>query len=361
MAVSVSGLTRNASLPVPRSPAKRRGGGGEEGGGMEALRRLGRRVKPFEQVGVLGFFAFTAIFFLLIFYFFYLNRGGLAWPGPVAAASSGGGGGGDRLAAAATGGGSGEKGVWGLGVEIGRSKEEAGGGEKGVRGLGVETGRSGSGGGGGEECDWFEGEWVWDESYPLYESRDCAFLDEGFRCSENGRTDRFYTKWRWQPARCDLPRFDAKKMLEKMRNRRLVFVGDSIGRNQWESLLCMLSTAVPDESSIYEVNGNPITKHKGFLVFKFGDYNCTVEYYRAPFLVLQSRPPAGVPAERWGLEDGRKLSCGEISRVGYFADIAKRVGSSAGTIQKCVFGEFCQDSGPSTGCAECHPDDGSKE
>ncbi|KAJ0887696.1 putative PC-Esterase [Helianthus annuus] len=35
--------------------------------------------------------------------------------------------------------------------------------------------------------------------------------------------------------------FGAKTMLERLRNRRLAFVGDSIGRNQWESLLCLLS------------------------------------------------------------------------------------------------------------------------
>ncbi|KAF3670135.1 Protein trichome birefringence-like 11 [Capsicum annuum] len=144
-------------------------------------------------------------------------------------------------------------------------------------------------------CDIFDGNWVWDETYPLYQSKDCMFLDEGFRCSENGRPDNFYTKWRWQPKDCNLPRFDAKHMLAKLRNRRVVFVGDSIGRNQWESLLCLLSSAVSDNSSIYEVNGSPITKHTGSLVFKFKDYNCTVEYYRAPFLVLQSRPPAGAP------------------------------------------------------------------
>lgn len=84
-------------------------------------------------------------------------------------------------------------------------------------------------------------------------------------------------------------------MLEMLRNRRLVFVGDSIGRNQWESLLCMLSSAVANKKSINEVNGRPITKHKGFLVFRFRDFNCTIEYYRAPFLVLQSRPPAKAP------------------------------------------------------------------
>ncbi|BAT87434.1 Protein trichome birefringence-like 11 [Vigna angularis] len=143
----------------------------------------------------------------------------------------------------------------------------------------------------GGGCDLFEGNWVWDESYPLYESKDCSFLDRGFRCSENGRPDLFYTKWRWQPKACNLPRLNATTMLEKLRNKRLVFAGDSIGRNQWESLLCMLSAGVPNKDSIYEVNGSPITKHKGFLVFRFKDYNCTVEYYRAPFLVLQSRPP----------------------------------------------------------------------
>lgn len=93
-------------------------------------------------------------------------------------------------------------------------------------------------------------------------------------------------------------RFDAQLMLERLRNRRVVFAGDSIGRNQWESLLCMLSSGVAnkdDAGAIYEVDGNPITKHKGSLAFRFRDYNCTVEYYRAPHLVLRSRPPAGAP------------------------------------------------------------------
>lgn len=148
---------------------------------------------------------------------------------------------------------------------------------------------------GKDGCDLFDGDWVWDDSYPLYRSQDCFFVDSGFRCLENGRPDDLYTKWRWQPKNCNLPRFDAKNMLEKLRNRRLVFVGDSIGRNQWESLLCMLSSAVPNKTSIYEVNGHPITKHTGFLVFKFSHFNCTIEYYRSPFLVPSGHAPAGAP------------------------------------------------------------------
>lgn len=61
----------------------------------------------------------------------------------------------------------------------------------------------------GDKCDVFDGKWVWDETYPLYHSTNCSFIDQGFRCSENGRPDSFYTKWRWQPKDCNLPRFQS--------------------------------------------------------------------------------------------------------------------------------------------------------
>lgn len=147
------------------------------------------------------------------------------------------------------------------------------------------------------ECNLYEGKWVRDKSYPLYRSEACPFADGGFRCQENGRPDDDYLKWRWQPAGCDMPRFNSEKMLKMLRGQRLVFVGDSIGRNQWESLLCMLATGLKNETRIYEVNGEPITKHKGFLIFKFEAFNCTIEYYRSPFLVPQGRPPRNAPQE----------------------------------------------------------------
>ncbi|CAA6654141.1 unnamed protein product [Spirodela intermedia] len=195
-------------------------------------------------------------------------------------------------------------------------------------------------------CDLFKGKWVWDESYPLYNSTDCPFIDGGFRCEENGRPDNNYTKWRWQPAHCDMPRFDARGMLERLRGRRVAFVGDSIGRNQWESLLCLLSSAVADKSSIYEVNGSPITKHRGFLSFMFRTFNCTVEYYRAPFLVAQSRPPPRSPGKvratlrldfmdwsssRWRTADVIVFNSGhwwnyeKTLRSGYYFQVGNRV------------------------------------
>nr|CAB3458819.1 unnamed protein product [Digitaria exilis] len=156
-----------------------------------------------------------------------------------------------------------------------------------------------------------DGEWVRDDAgdehrrrRALYEPGKCPFVDEGFRCVENGRPDGEYAMWKWRPRRCELPTFDAARLLETLRNRRLVFVGDSIGRNQWESMLCMLASAVDvaeddgldDEgSAIYEENGSPITKHKGFLSFRFRDYNLTVEHYRSPYLVRRGRPPRRSP------------------------------------------------------------------
>ncbi|KAG6744007.1 hypothetical protein POTOM_052711 [Populus tomentosa] len=146
-------------------------------------------------------------------------------------------------------------------------------------------------------CDYSRGRWVRDESYKnLSYTESCPFLDPGFRCVQNGRRDVDYRNWRWQPEGCDLPRFNASEILNRGRNGRVVFAGDSVGRNQWESFLCMLAQGVANKSSIYEENGNPITKHKGFLSMRFSEYNLTVEYYRAPFLVFIGRPPRSSPA-----------------------------------------------------------------
>jgi len=68
---------------------------------------------------------------------------------------------------------------------------------------------------------------------------------------------------------CGNFRFDARKMLEMLRGKRLVFVGDSINRNQWESMMCLLSTAISYPSRIRETRGRKITKEKGYYNFKF--------------------------------------------------------------------------------------------
>lgn len=96
-----------------------------------------------------------------------------------------------------------------------------------------------------------------------------------------------------QPRDCNLPIFNATDMLEQLRGKRLVFVGDSINRNQWESMLCLLSEAVPDKRRVYETHHRKITKGKGFYTFMFMDYHCTIEFYVTHFLVQEGKARIG--------------------------------------------------------------------
>jgi hypothetical protein len=56
-----------------------------------------------------------------------------------------------------------------------------------------------------------------------------------------GRPDLEFLKWRWKPDGCDLPRFDQHKFFKVVTNKTLAFVGDSLARNHYQSLLCLLS------------------------------------------------------------------------------------------------------------------------
>lgn len=42
-----------------------------------------------------------------------------------------------------------------------------------------------------------------------------------------------------------LNRFNGLEFLLKMKGKTVMFVGDSLGRDQWESLICMISADVP--------------------------------------------------------------------------------------------------------------------
>lgn len=55
-------------------------------------------------------------------------------------------------------------------------------------------------------CDMFYGNWVQDNSYPLYRAGSCPHIDESFNCHRNGRPDNAYQRLRWQPSGCRIPR-----------------------------------------------------------------------------------------------------------------------------------------------------------
>ncbi|OVA03761.1 PMR5 N-terminal domain [Macleaya cordata] len=89
-------------------------------------------------------------------------------------------------------------------------------------------------------CDLYHGNWFFDSSGPLYTNNTCPIITQMQNCQGNGRPDKDYESWRWKPSQCVLPRFDAKKFLELMRGKTLAFIGDSVARNQMESMLCLL-------------------------------------------------------------------------------------------------------------------------
>ncbi|KAH7844503.1 hypothetical protein Vadar_028731 [Vaccinium darrowii] len=136
-------------------------------------------------------------------------------------------------------------------------------------------------------CDLFDGEWVRDESYPLYEPGSCSLVDEHFNCFVNGRPDNDYHKLKWKPKDCSLPRLNGSHMLELLRGKRLAFVGDSINRNMWESLVCILRSSVENQSKVYEEHGSHNVHLDASYFFVFEDYDCTIEFFVSPFLVRE--------------------------------------------------------------------------
>lgn len=136
-------------------------------------------------------------------------------------------------------------------------------------------------------CDLFHGEWVRDDSYPLYKPGSCPLIDEQFNCFLNGRPDKGFQQLKWKPRDCTLPRLDGSNMLELLRGKRLVFVGDSLNRNMWESLICILRNSVKDQSKVYEASGRHHFRSEASYSFIFKEYNCTVEFFVSPFLVQE--------------------------------------------------------------------------
>ncbi|XP_077213968.1 TRICHOME BIREFRINGENCE-LIKE 35 [Tasmannia lanceolata] len=128
-------------------------------------------------------------------------------------------------------------------------------------------------------CDVFSGSWVFDNvSHPLYNEADCPYMSDQLACLKHGRPDSTYQKRRWQPHNCNLKRWNAIEMLEKLRGKRLMFVGDSLNRGQWISMICLLQSVIPDGKK-------SITPNAALTIFRAEEYNATVEFYWAPLLV----------------------------------------------------------------------------
>lgn len=63
-------------------------------------------------------------------------------------------------------------------------------------------------------------------------------------------------------------------MLELLRDKRLVFVGDSLNRNMWESLVCILRNSAKNPGNVYEANGRSYFRGEASysFIFKVGHF-----------------------------------------------------------------------------------------
>ncbi|XP_021766080.1 protein trichome birefringence-like 38 isoform X2 [Chenopodium quinoa] len=149
-------------------------------------------------------------------------------------------------------------------------------------------------------CNLFQGKWVFNingGSSPLYNFSTCPFINPEFDCLKYGRPDKVYLQYDWSPDECSLPRFDGVEFLTRFRGKTIMFVGDSLSLNQWNSLTCMVHASAPQvkytvgkKGAIYSVN--------------FEEYGVSVQLYHTTYIVDIIKEPIGRVLKLDSIEGG---------------------------------------------------------
>ncbi|CAM8992941.1 unnamed protein product [Rhodiola kirilowii] len=148
-------------------------------------------------------------------------------------------------------------------------------------------------------CNLFQGKWVFDgSSNPLYDSSTCPFISGEFDCIKFGRPDKQFLKYQWHPQSCNLPRFNGLDFLRRWRGKKIMFVGDSLSLNMWESLSCMIHSSVPNVR-------NSLVRRDSLSSVSFLDYGVTISMFRTPYLVDIVRGPKGRILELGSIQGGK--------------------------------------------------------
>uniref|UniRef100_A0A1J3CXZ1 Protein trichome birefringence-like 14 n=1 Tax=Noccaea caerulescens TaxID=107243 RepID=A0A1J3CXZ1_NOCCA len=134
-------------------------------------------------------------------------------------------------------------------------------------------------------CNFAKGKWVKDRKRPLYSGFECKqWLSTMWSCRIMGRPDFSFEGYRWQPHGCSMPQFDRFTFLSRMQNKTIAFIGDSLGRQQFQSLMCM-ATGGKESPEVQNVGWEyGLVKPKGALrpdgwAYRFPTTNTTILYY----------------------------------------------------------------------------------
>lgn len=141
----------------------------------------------------------------------------------------------------------------------------------------------------------------------------CSEIFKGWNCINGGKSNaEDLIKWRWKPRDCDIPPIDALGFLHRYRNKNIGFVGDSLNRNMFVSLICTLKNAAA-YGSVKKLR--QVGADRGF---KFLDYNLTVMYHRTNLLVKYgswNANPNGGKLESLGYKRGYRVDVDIPSRT----------------------------------------------
>lgn len=136
-----------------------------------------------------------------------------------------------------------------------------------------------------QDCNYAKGKWITDDNRPLYSGFGCKqWLSPMWSCRLTQRTDFEYEKLRWQPKDCKMQEFTRSNYLRRMQDKTLAFIGDSLGRQQFQSLMCMVSGGEDRHDVIDVGNEFGLQKARGHArpdgwAFRFRSTNSTILYY----------------------------------------------------------------------------------
>ncbi|KAK7316234.1 hypothetical protein VNO77_35098 [Canavalia gladiata] len=131
-----------------------------------------------------------------------------------------------------------------------------------------------------KQCEIVSGKWIHYPEGPYY-NETCHWMIDAQNCMKLGRPDREYLHWRWKPDECELPLFNATQFLKLVSGKKMAFVGDSVARNQMQSLLCLLNlVSQPEDISLRNT-----TDTINFKRYFYADYNFTLGTLWSPYLV----------------------------------------------------------------------------
>ncbi|KAL2532767.1 Protein trichome birefringence-like 16 [Abeliophyllum distichum] len=136
-----------------------------------------------------------------------------------------------------------------------------------------------------QACNYGKGRWVADSRRPLYSGFGCKqWLSDMWACRLTQRTDFSYEGYRWHPNNCEMRDFEGSEFLERMQDKTIAFIGDSLGRQQFQSLMCMVTGGM-EKPEVEDVGWKyGLIKPRGAVrpdgwAYRFPDTNTTILYY----------------------------------------------------------------------------------